>query len=482
MRELFLGLYFFLLFYLAIYGANLYSLIYLYFSRKYQPLNRTTARGDEPTVTVQLPMYNERRVAQRLIDAACSFDWPADRLEVQVLDDSDDDTAHIIAETVAAWQARGINVRHIRRPDRSGYKAGALAYGLARARSDFVAVFDADNLPRSDFLRRMMPYFDDDNVGLVQARWSFFNRNESLLCRAQALQLDSHFFVEQAARSRGEIFLNFNGTGGIWRTQTITDAGGWSADTLTEDLDLSYRAQMAGWKFVMAEEIDVPTELPSTIRAYKSQQYRWARGAFETGLKILPTLLRRPLPLKVKAAAFFHLTQKSMSVALMLLAILIIPALYIRLEGGLWKLLAIDLPIFLAGTGSMSIFYSIAYKRQQEIRTWKNSVIMPMLTSIGIALAVNNTLAVLAALFAKPGAFIRTPKSGTMDNQPVALPSDYRVPFDHTAMIEFAMLLYTCCAFAVAISLNLWPTLPFLTTFVVGYAYFSLRSLKERYV
>jgi len=269
--------YFFLLFVIAFYGVHIYWLIWLYLRNRSAAESIEPLRGPLPRVTVQLPVYNERAVVVRLIRSAAKLAWPQELLEIQVLDDSDDSTSELAADEVARLRAEGYRIAHIRRTDRSGYKAGALAHGLQLSFGEFVAIFDADNLPRPDFLTKAMGHFADPQVGLVQARWSFLNRAESILCRAQALFLDSHFFVEQSARCRGGLFMNFNGTAGIWRRQAIESAGGWQADTLTEDLDLSFRAQMAGWRFVLAEEIDVPPELPGSIRAFKSQQFRLAK-------------------------------------------------------------------------------------------------------------------------------------------------------------------------------------------------------------
>ena len=482
MSNLFVGIYFFLLFYIAVYGFHLYWLIFLYLTcDRPEPVSYDLPADESevPIVTVQLPIYNERAVALRLITTVAALDWPADRLEIQVLDDSDDDTAEIIAPELNRLRREGLRISHLRRGHRVGYKAGALAHGLNLAGGEFIAVFDADNLPRPDFLTRLMGYFKERESGLVQARWSFLNRNQSLLCRAQALFLDAHFLVEQSARSRGGLFMNFNGTAGIWRRKAIEDAGGWQSDTLTEDLDLSYRAQLAGWKMRLAEDVDVPTELPAAIRSFKTQQYRWARGAVETGRKVLPQVFASSLPWRVKVAALFHLTHKTVSLALPLLAILLIPALYVRLEGGMAKLLLIDLPIFLAGTGSMSIFYGLAYKRIGGERSWKNSLILPVLTSLGVALAVNNSRALAAAFFGEGNTFVRTPKTGSSARQIFPIPDGYRISFDRTVFLEMALAGYSLIALGWAAALDLYFSLPFLATFAFGYLYFTFLSIKE---
>ncbi len=484
MAKAFLAIYFFLLAYIAIYGFHLYWIISLYVrnkDRREPALENIIIDKRVPHVTMQLPVYNERTVASRLIATVAALEWPTDKLEIQVLDDSDDNTTDIIREEIEQTRRLGIKIHHIRRSNRNGFKAGALAHGLETAQGEYIAVFDADNMPRPDFLKRLIGYFINPQIGMVQARWSFINRNESLLCRAQALFLDAHFFIEQFARNKGGLFMNFNGTAGIWRKSAIIASGGWQFDTLTEDLDLSYRAQLTGWKMRFIDTVDVPTELPSSIRSFKTQQYRWARGAIETARKVLPTLMLSSNPLRVKVSAFFHLTQKSISMAIVLLALMLIPALYIRLEGGMVKLLLIDLPIFIAGTGSMSVFYGLAYKRQKRTQTTRNGMVLPLLTSIGVALAVNNSFALLSGLFSRKRSFIRTPKSGTGGNKNKILPADYRISFDSTVRIEFIVAAYSLAAIIFAVGLNLYFSIPFLLTFAFGYSYFVFRSIRESY-
>lgn len=430
-------------------------------------------------VTVQLPVYNERMVVIRLIQAVAAFDWPAEQLEIQVLDDSDDDTTELIRGEVCRLQAEGVNISHLRRDSRSGFKAGALEYGLKFATGDFIAIFDADNVPEANFLRLAMSHFEESDLGLVQGRWTFINRDQSLLCRAQALYLDAHFLIEQSARSAYGLFMNFNGTAGLWRRAAIIQSGGWQPDTLTEDLDLSYRAQLAGWRMKFCERIEVPTELPQSIRAFKTQQFRWAKGCFETGRKLLPKLLGSALPLRVKIGSFFHLTQRTTGVALLVLAILLIPALYIRIESGVWKVFAVDLPIFLAGTGSMSIYYGLAYRRGHEDRTWKTTFILPALTSLGIGLSANTSHALLSTFLRRNSDFVRTPKSGVLSAERVALPQDYRVRYDNTLKLEFLLGLYTVAALVCAIWLKLYFSVPFLATFSFGFTYFAALSYRE---
>lgn len=481
MRELFIGFYFFLLFFVACYGIQIHWLVILYLRHRNRPHLKPVDNLARPMITVQLPVYNERAVVVRLIQAVARFDWPIDKIEIQVLDDSDDETTSLIEQEVARLRREGIRIDHIRRTGRAGYKAGALENGLATARGEFIAVFDADNLPHADFIKQLMPYFNDPAVGLVQARWGFLNRYTSLLCRAQALFLDAHFYIEQMARSRGNLPMNFNGTAGIWRRVAIEDAGGWQFDTLTEDLDLSYRAQLAGYRFLFIDDVEVPTELPTSIRAFKTQQHRWAQGAMETGLKLLPTIWRSSLPLRSKVASSFHLTQKSVAVALMFLSIMLVPALYLRMEGGAWKLLVIDLPMFLAGVGSMSLFYGLAYRRGCTEKSGWSKLILPLLTSLGIGLSVNNTFALFAALFGRSRHFVRTPKSGQTGSDRTGLPAEYTVSFDHTVWVETILAIYAICAVGCAVEAGLAASVPFLATFAFGYSYYSIVSIRERY-
>src|SRR6266700_7135944 len=306
----FMATYLFLIVLLSFYGLHRYWILYLYF-RYYKwakPVASPPLPETIPMVTVQLPIYNERYVVERLVEAVCRMDYPRDRLEIQVLDDSTDDTSAILRARIAALCREGFLIEHLRRTNRTGYKAGALATGLARARGEFLAIFDADFVPPVDFLKKTLPHFHDPAIGMVQTRWGHLNENYSLLTWIQSIFLDGHFLIEHTARNRSGAFFNFNGTAGIWRREAITSSGGWQHDTLTEDLDLSYRAQMNGWRFMYLPEVVCPAELPVDINAFKTQQNRWTMGAIQTAKKMLPTIWRAPLSLKVKIEATFHLT------------------------------------------------------------------------------------------------------------------------------------------------------------------------------
>ncbi|MEL7005183.1 MAG: cellulose synthase family protein [Bacteroidota bacterium] len=332
---------------------------YLKSKKEHKPTDAGKSMTDQPAVTVQLPVYNEKYVVERLIDAVCQFDYPANLLEIQVLDDSTDETVDIIAAKVKAWQDKGVDVKHVRREGREGFKAGALQYGLDNSKGDYIAIFDADFLPKKDFLKRTLAVFDDE-IGLVQTRWGHLNKDYSMLTRLQAFGLDAHFSIEQTGRSHAGSFINFNGTGGIWKKECIYDAGGWSADTLTEDLDLSYRAQMKGWKFKYMEDCVAPAELPVIMPAIKSQQYRWNKGAAETAKKNLGKVLRSDILLGNKLHAAFHLFNSSIFVCLLIASILSIPMLFIKDANPKLEILFDLGSIFLIGFFSIAFFYWIA--------------------------------------------------------------------------------------------------------------------------
>ena len=407
-----LAAYFSVLLVLSLYGSHRYAIVRLY--RKYasgadpeprEPFSET----DLPFVTVQLPVYNERYVVERLIDAACALDYPADRLEIQVLDDSTDDTTERAARLVKNWQKKGVNIELIHRTDREGYKAGALQHGLQRSQGEFVAIFDADFIPQPQFLRKSIHHFSDSKIGMVQARWSYLNRDYSLLTRAQAILLDGHFILEHTARNRSERFFNFNGTAGIWRRTAIDEAGGWEHHTLTEDLDLSYRAQLAGWKFRYLKDLAVPSEIPVEMSAFKSQQHRWAKGALQTARKILPRVLKSDYSWKVKLEAFYHLTGNVAYLLMVVLAVLMPLATMIRIQQGWYEVLLLDLPIFFGATFSVCYFYWISQREQGRSRL-ETLRLLPAVLGLGIGVSVNNARGVFEAIIGHKTPFVRTPK------------------------------------------------------------------------
>src|SRR6187401_1073836 len=327
-----LASYFFVLIILAFYGWHRYYLVYMYMKNRDRQPKPGPQLSPLPVVTVQLPLYNEMYVADRLIESVCEIDYPRELLEIQVLDDSTDETRGIAEAAVRRFASQGVDIKYYHRADRTGYKAGALEAGLRVSRGEFVAIFDADFLPGSDFLLRLMPHFSDSKIGMVQARWGHINQDYSLLTKIQSIMLDGHFVLEHGGRNRAGCFFNFNGTAGVWRRVAIEDAGGWQHDTLTEDLDLSYRAQLAGWKFVYREDVVSPAELPEDLSAFRAQQFRWAKGGAQTCKKLLPKILRSNLPLRIKTEAFFHLTSCTVYVYIVILTLMLYPVVYMKVH------------------------------------------------------------------------------------------------------------------------------------------------------
>ena len=368
-----------------------------------------------PVVTVQLPVYNERYVVERLIDAMAAFDYPKEQLEIQVLDDSTDETVDIITEKVAYYQAKGLDIKHVRRPDRKGFKAGALAYGLATARGEFIAIFDADFLPAPDFLQQTLPHFANPKVGVVQTRWGHINKDYSLLTRLQAFGLDGHFTIEQGGRRHAGSFINFNGTGGVWRKACIREAGGWSDDTLTEDLDLSYRAQRKGWEFLYLEEVEAPAELPVLMPAIKSQQFRWNKGAAECARKHAKHMMgrgaSRPLRWWNRVHAIFHLFNSSVFLFLLLAALLSVPMLFIKATNPLYELVFDLGGVFILGFFSIGLFYWVATRRVIRKQPFRYYLIhYPLFLLISMGLSLHNAVAVAEGLLGFKSPFLRTPK------------------------------------------------------------------------
>jgi cellulose synthase/poly-beta-1,6-N-acetylglucosamine synthase-like glycosyltransferase len=465
---------------LAVYGLHRYYLLHLYHrhrTRSPRPIGRLDPL---PRVTVQLPIYNEMYVVERLIRAACALEYPSDRLEIQVLDDSNDETSVLAAEVIEEMRARGHDIVQLRRSVREGFKAGALAHGLRHARGELIAVFDADFVPAPSFLLDLIHYFSHPRVGMVQARWGHLNRDYSFLTRVQSIFLDGHFVIEHAARYRAGCFFNFNGTAGIWRRACIESAGGWQADTLTEDLDLSYRAQLGGWDFIFVSNVVAPAELPADMDSFKSQQHRWTRGSIQTGHKILPRLLASRLPLRVKIEAFFHLTNNNAYALMVLLAILVVPAMVIRHGLGLNDvMLIVDLPLFLLSTISVSTFYLCS---QREVRDdWVSTLgYLPFLMSMGIGLSLNNARAVLGALFPRSSEFLRTPKYRLEGRVGDWRGKRYRGPGrGRWTVVEMLFGIYFAGASAHAILNGMYVSLPFYLLFQMGFLHTSFLSLAQ---
>lgn len=458
-------------------GAHRLALTRLY-SLRGEARTPQLVGDDVPTVTVQLPMYNERYVAARLIEAAAALDWPRDRMQVQILDDSTDDTRGIVDAAAERARAEGVVVEVVRREDRVGYKAGALEHGLASATGEFIAVFDADFVPPRDFLRRTVGAFADESVGMVQARWEHLNRDFSLLTRAQAVLLDGHFVVEQTARSQSGRFFNFNGTAGLWRRQAIVDAGGWDHDTLTEDLDLSYRAQLAGWRFEYLTDVTAPAEIPAEIHAFRSQQHRWAKGAAECCLKLARRVTKAPLPARVRFEALVHLTANFAYPLLIVLAVTMPLMARIRQHPGYEWATPLDLTLFSIGFGSVAAFY-VAAQRRVGISLVRALAMVPVVLAVDIGLAVHKSRAVFEALVGHRTAFVRTPKMALVKRGQRWTSNAYlrgSLVAGLPELIIAAWCLSGAGAMLFGRYIDPWP-LPFLLLFAGGFGYVGALSV-----
>src|SRR6186997_2065582 len=472
--------YFFVLIILAVYGWHRYYLVYLYMRNRDRVPRPGPPLSPVPRVTIQLPLYNEMYVADRLIESVCRIEYPPELLEIQVLDDSVDETRGIAERAVRLFASQGVDIKYLHRTDRTGYKAGALEAGLKVARGEFVALFDADFIPPPDFLTRLMPHFSHPAIGMVQARWGHINQDYSLLTKIQSILLDGHFVLEHGGRNRSGAFFNFNGTAGVWRREAITSAGGWQHDTLTEDLDLSYRAQLAGWTFKFLPHVVSPAEVPVEMNSFKSQQHRWAKGSIQTCMKLLPRILRADVPLGVKAEAFFHLSANFNYLLMSLLSVLMFPAMYVRYSMGWTEMLFIDIPLFAAATLSVCNFYIVS---QRELYPdWRTRLkYLPFLMSIGIGLCVNNTRAVLEAIFNKQSDFARTPKYGIERDSDEWVGKKYHQSVGVQPIIELGLGLYFTGTVYYALANQIYGTLPFLMLFQIGFLYTGLLSILQQY-
>ncbi len=472
--------YFIVLILLAAYGAHRYVLVYLYYKHR---KNRTTERASRfeelPRVTVQLPIFNEQFVIERLLDAISQLDYPLDKLDVQVLDDSTDETIAVASGLVEHYAALGFPITYHHRTNREGFKAGALANGLKTAKGEFVAIFDADFTPPPDFLLKTIHHLHDPKIGMVQTRWTHINRNYSFLTEVEAILLDGHFVLEHSGRARSGVFFNFNGTAGVWRRTAIDEAGGWQHDTLTEDTDLSYRAQLKGWKFIYLQDVECPAELPVEMTAFKTQQARWAKGLIQTGKKVLPRVMKSDQPFHVKLEAWFHLTANLSYPLMCVLSVLLLPAMIIRFYQGWFQMLYIDIPLFLASTFSISSFYLVSQKELFP-RSWLRTFIyLPFLMALGIGLTVTNTRAVLEALVGKKTAFARTPKYRVESKKDKVRAKNYRKRLGWVPWLELLIGTYFALTVYYAIDNENFLTVPFLVLFVVGYWYTGLMSLLQ---
>jgi cellulose synthase/poly-beta-1,6-N-acetylglucosamine synthase-like glycosyltransferase len=465
---------------LAFYGLHRYQLVYLYYKHKKNAVTHPPSRFVElPCVTVQLPIFNEQYVIDRLIEACCNLNYPVDKLEIQVLDDSTDETQQVAREIVARFRRLGHNLVYLHRTNRYGFKAGALDEGLKSASGDLVAIFDADFVPPREWLLQVVHHFADPAIGMVQTRWTHLNRDYSFLTQVEAILLDGHFVLEHGGRSRAGVFFNFNGTAGMWRRAAIEQAGGWQHDTLTEDTDLSYRAQLKGWQFRYLQNVECPAEVPIEMTAFKTQQARWAKGLIQTSKKILPRVFKSDAPLHTKIEAFYHLTANISYPLMIVLSTLLMPAMVIRFYQGWFQMLLIDFPLFLASTFSISSFYLVS-QRELFPKTWYRTFLyLPFLMSLGIGLTITNTRAVLEALFGIQSSFKRTPKYRVQKRGERSQAAKYRKRLGIVPWIELAIGGYFFLTIWYAIANENYFTVPFLLLFVVGYWYTGLLSLLQ---
>jgi len=486
LSSLLVGTYLAVLLVLAFYGFHRSFLVYLYYRHRENKPRAPGVFADLPAVTVQLPLFNEMYVVERLLDAVAQIRYPRDRFQIQVLDDSTDETRDICQRKITELVTRhpDLDVEYVHRTDRSGFKAGALDNGLRTAKGELVLIFDADFLPQPDVLERTVNHFVDPKTAVVQCRWDHVNRDFSALTEVQALMLDGHFIMEHAGRNRSGRFFNFNGTAGIWRRSAIADAGGWQHDTLTEDMDLSYRAQLRGWKFVYLPEIAAPAELPVEMSAFKAQQFRWAKGSIQVGRKLLPTIMRsKGATLAQKTEAFFHLTNNLAYPLLLVLSLLLLPNLAFRTQHGIREVLIIDLPLFFGTTLSIASFY-LQSEREIELMTtgrrriqWSVLRRLPLVMSLGIGLCVNQTRAVLEALLGRETEFVRTPKHGIRGKLESWSGKKYRAARSITPFIELGLAGYFVVAVGFAFQNGHYVSLPFLCLFLCGFAYVGWLSL-----
>jgi cellulose synthase/poly-beta-1,6-N-acetylglucosamine synthase-like glycosyltransferase len=462
---------------LFMYGINFFYLTYTAWRNRNYSIPEYELL-DYPPVTVQLPIYNELYVAERLIHAAVRLDYPSERLEIQVLDDSSDETRHIIQQSVKRLQRRGINIHHLAREDRAGYKAGALANGLKLASGEFLAIFDADFIPQADFLKLTLPAFVDPQVGFVQTRWGHTNKNYSLLTYLQSIAVDAHFMVEQYARYRAGFWFNFNGTAGVWRRTTLKDAGGWQADTLTEDLDLSYRAYLKGWKAVYLRDVQTPAELPVSINAYRRQQHRWARGSLECAIKFLPILWRARISTPHKIEASLHLTGYGVHLLLFSLVLLYpIVVLLSQWYPDLISLFGIAFAFNLTAVAP-TLFFILA---QQHLgnRWWAKLPIFLFISAFGAGMMLNTLRAAMQILTKKKIAFERTPKFGVTDRRDKWTQLRYQLHLDPIMFLEIGFALMNLATAGFALRQGNWAIALYSGFFSYGLFFISMLSLAQ---
>ncbi|HOJ07975.1 MAG: glycosyltransferase [Ignavibacteriota bacterium] len=463
---------------LFVFGLHGFVMIFYHYKYGHKTPVSKEKLNEDSMVTIQLPLYNEMYVVERLINSVCQIDYPKDKMEIQVLDDSNDETTSIVAKAVEAKKKEGFDISHIRRGSREGFKAGALKEGMKVAKGEYIAIFDADFIPQKEFLKKTLSYFTDDKVGMVQTRWEHLNGDYSIITKAQALALDGHFVIEQNVRNKSGFFINFNGTGGVWRKKCIEEAGNWHADTLTEDLDLSYRAQLMGWRFVFLKDFTSPAELPAEINALKNQQFRWTKGAVETAKKILPLVWKSKIPLRVKLQSTFHLTNNLVFPFILLAAILNVPLIFIKNSGSHEAYFAI-MSLFVMASVSSFMFYLYS---QKEIRTdWRKKIVLfPLFLAGSMGLAVNNSRAVFEGLMNRKSEFVRTPKFKQESDKDSFVGNKYlskKIGF--SVYVETILAVYCLIGLFSSIYFLELASIPFQILFFLGFAFMSYTSIKH---
>jgi len=463
---------------LFIFGLN--GFVMIYYHSKYKDVHHKSNPDlkCEDIVTIQLPIYNELYVVERLIDAVCRINYPKDKFEIQVLDDSTDETIELVKRIVEDKKKQGYDISYIHRENRNGFKAGALKEGLKIAKGKYIAIFDADFIPHRDFLKKTLSFFNDEKIGMVQTRWEHLNGNSSIITKAQALALDGHFVIEQSVRNKAGFFINFNGTGGVWKKECIEDAGNWQADTLTEDLDLSYRAQLNGWKFVYLKDFTSPAELPSGINALKTQQFRWTKGAIETAIKILPILWKSKISFRIKVQSTFHLTNNLVFPFILLAAILNVPLIFIKNSGSHEVYFAL-MSIFVLAFISTFLFY--LYSQKDVHVDWRKRIaLFPLFLAGSMGLAVNNSRAVFEGLMNRKSEFVRTPKFKIVNERETKTGKQYlNNKLGLSVVIESVMAVYCFIGVAASIYFLEIAALPFQLLFFTGFSFVAFSSIRH---
>lgn len=486
-----LGIYIVALTYIMIYCLMQLHLLYHY--KKHYRVNgkkeylKASMKSDLPFVTIQLPVFNEMYVVDRLVDKIAKMDYPKDRFEIHILDDSTDETVNISKKKVKEYKAKGFNIEFFHRVDRKGYKAGALKEGMKHAKGEFIAIFDADFLPRKDFLLTTIPYFNDSKVGVVQTRWEHINRDYSMLTRLQAMQLNVHFTIEQLGRKAGNCFLQFNGTAGVWRRKTIEDAGGWEADTLTEDLDLSYRAQLKGWRITYLERFGSPAELPAEMNGLKSQQFRWMKGGAENARKLLPTVWKSDMSFWQKLHSTSHLMSSSVFLFVFIMGLFSVPTLFalpvLGLDAGIFKYFLVSLLSVIA------VYYVANVQAELEKQSYAKMLfkfifLFPLFLALSMGLSLHNTVAVLQGYIGKKSPFIRTPKFNIQGIKDSFKKQNYlakKLPW--TTIFEGLLAVYFLFGILGGIYLRDWSFLLFHGMLMIGFGsicYYSVRHWSMR--